>query len=59
MSTIEIEITQEVGKAVMDAGFGTYFDSPISVPPLLSPTQSDRISRAVSPVPKTALSLSC
>jgi 3-hydroxyisobutyrate dehydrogenase-like beta-hydroxyacid dehydrogenase len=31
MSTIEASITREVGKAVMDAGFGTYFDSPISV----------------------------
>ena len=53
MSTIEIEITQEVGKAVMDAGFGTYFDSPISVTPN-PPTQSDHLSRAVSPAPKTA-----
>jgi 3-hydroxyisobutyrate dehydrogenase len=31
MSTIEASITREVGKAIMDAGFGTYFDSPISV----------------------------
>jgi len=31
MSTIEASITREVGKAIMDAGFGTYVDSPISV----------------------------
>ena len=31
MSTIEPSITREVGKTIMDAGFGTYFDSPISV----------------------------
>jgi 3-hydroxyisobutyrate dehydrogenase-like beta-hydroxyacid dehydrogenase len=31
MSTIEASITREVGKQIMDAGFGTYFDSPISV----------------------------
>jgi hypothetical protein len=33
MSTIEASITREVGKKIMDAGFGTYFDSPISVLP--------------------------
>ena len=31
MSTIEASITREVGGKVMDAGFGTYIDSPISV----------------------------
>jgi 3-hydroxyisobutyrate dehydrogenase-like beta-hydroxyacid dehydrogenase len=31
MSTIEASITREVGKKIMDAGLGTYFDSPISV----------------------------
>jgi len=31
MSTIEASITREVGQKVEEAGFGTYFDSPISV----------------------------
>ena len=31
MSTIESSITREVGGKIMDAGFGTYIDSPISV----------------------------
>ena len=31
MSTIEASITREVGKIIMDARYGTYIDSPISV----------------------------
>ena len=31
MSTIETSITREVGKRIMDTGFGTYVDSPVSV----------------------------
>jgi 3-hydroxyisobutyrate/3-hydroxypropionate dehydrogenase len=31
MSTIEASITREVGGKIMEAGFGTYIDSPISV----------------------------
>jgi 3-hydroxyisobutyrate/3-hydroxypropionate dehydrogenase len=31
MSTIEASITREVGQKIQEAGFGTYFDSPISV----------------------------
>jgi hypothetical protein len=52
MSTIETSITQEVGKKIMDAGFGTYFDSPISVLcPLFEVTD---FVRAVFQEPKTA-----
>jgi len=34
MSTIEAGITREVGEKIQEAGFGTYFDSPISVLPI-------------------------
>jgi 3-hydroxyisobutyrate/3-hydroxypropionate dehydrogenase len=37
MSTIEASITRDVGKKVMDAGLGIYFDSPISVPTIPQP----------------------
>lgn len=33
MSTIEASITRQVGKIIMDAGFGTYIDCPVSVKP--------------------------
>ena len=33
MSTIEASVTREVGRKIMDAGFGAYLDSPISVTP--------------------------
>ena len=46
MSTIEPSVTREVGKIIMDAGFGTYFDSPISVFNSFIPCL---ISRAVFP----------
>lgn len=35
MSTIEASITREVGQKIQEAGFGTYFDSPISVLPFI------------------------
>ena len=54
MSTIEASITREVGKKIEDAGFGTYFDSPISV--LSRYTSVD--SRAGYQEPRTALYLS-
>lgn len=60
MSTIEASITREVGKIIMDAGLGTYFDSPISVPFSLFPPHClhpDKITnmdyRAACQVPKT------
>lgn len=40
MSTIEASITREVGQKIQEAGFGTYFDSPISVLPIHSSSDS-------------------
>ena len=53
MSTIEASITREVGQKIQDAGFGTYFDSPISVWAFHSSSDS----RAEYQEPRTVLYL--